>query len=308
MATGHDAQWGIKTESVYGTAVVVDEFIPLIGESMSVDEDFTESQAIVAGQRVLQSDQWNSGNLTVEGSIETELRTANMLTLFEHMFGGVTGANPYTYVPDDLTGLGFTCQIGKPIIGGAVEPFTYNGCKVASWEIALAAGEIATLGLDLVAISESTGVTALASASYPVGSLPFKFTHGTVEIANSPANVKAITISGENALNTDRRYIGTQVIAEPIEEDRREYTGSMTLDFDSMTAYDLWRAHTETEVELQLDAGSSNEITITMNCRFDGSTPAVSGRGIVEQDVPFTCIADPTGTPGAIVAVVEEAP
>ena len=231
MATGMDSQFGIKTEVAYGTGVTVDEFIPILGESMSREEDFTESEGIISGNRLIESDQWNSGNLTFSGSIESELYTINMRTLFEHMFGGVAGAGPWTFTPATLQDLSFTMQVGKPAID-AVHPFTYAGCKITSWEIALAAGEIATFGFDVVAQSEAVTTPTLATVSYPAIIKPYKFTHGTVEYNNSAINVKQITISSDNMLNTDRRYIGTQTIAEPIEDDRRSFSGSMTMDFE----------------------------------------------------------------------------
>jgi len=301
MATGMDSQFGIKTESVYGTAVVVDTFIPILGESMAREEEFTVSEGIIAGNRLVTSDQWNSGNLTISGSIESELYTENMRTLLEHMLGTVTGTGPWTFTPGTLQGKSFTMQVGKPSLS-AVHPFTYAGCKITGWEIALSAGEIATFGLDVVAQSETTA-TGLATASYPT-ILPYKFTHGTVNYNNAALDVKQITISGDSMLNTDRRYIGTQTIAEPIEEDRREFTGSMTVDFASLAIYNDFVAHTEREIELVLNAGGGNTVTITMNCRIDGSTPALSGRGLVEQDVPFTVIKETAGT-GITIVVTE---
>jgi hypothetical protein len=302
MATGMDSQFGIKTESVYGTAVVVDEFIPILGESMSREEEFTVSEGIIAGNRLVASNQWNSGNLTFSGSIEAELYTENMRTLLEHMLGTVAGTGPWTFTPGTLQGKSFTMQVGKPSLS-AVHPFTYAGCKVSSWEIALAAGEIATFGLDVVAQSETTA-TGLATASYPSTIRPYKFTHGSVEYNNAALSVKQITISGDSMLNTDRRYIGTQTIAEPIEDDRREFTGSMTVDFASLAVYNDFVAHTEREIELELDAGGGDTLTITMNCRIDGTTPALSGRGLVEQDIPFTVIKPTAGT-GITIVVTE---
>jgi Phage tail tube protein len=303
MATGMDSQFGIKTESVYGTGVVVDTFVPILGESMAREEEFTVSEGIIAGNRLVDSTQWNSGNLTFSGSIEAELYTRNMRVLLEHMLGSVSGTGPWTFIPGTLQGKSFTMQVGKPSLS-AVHPFTYAGCKITSWEIALAAGEIATFGFDVTAQSETTA-TGLATASYPALLRPYKFTHGTVQYNNADLDVKQITISGDSMLNTDRRYIGTQQIAEPIEEDRREFTGSLTVDFASLSIYNDFIAHTEREIELQLDAGGGNTMTITMNCRIDGTTPALSGRGLVEQDIPFTVIKPTAGT--GITVVVAEA-
>jgi tetratricopeptide (TPR) repeat protein len=68
-----------------------------------------------------------------------------------------------------------TVQAGKPRVGSAtVDPYTWSGCKVTNWELAVDVDGIlvATLGID--AQNETTG-TALATASYPSDFRVFTF-------------------------------------------------------------------------------------------------------------------------------------
>jgi hypothetical protein len=173
--TGLAAQIGYATESTVGTPVTATAFVPLISESLTQDRTRLESSGIIAGRRVLTSDQWNGGDVTVSGSVQHELYNRGLGKLFTAMFGAVatTGAGPYThtFTPGDLTGDALTVQVGRPATNGTVYPFTYAGMKVASWEIACAAGEIATLGLDLVGQREfafrtvTDGATTSGSAA-----------------------------------------------------------------------------------------------------------------------------------------------
>jgi hypothetical protein len=172
--TGIDAQIGYATESTVGTPATVTAFLPLVSESLMQERARLESAGIIAGRRVLASQQWNGGDITVSGSVQHELYNRGLGKLFTAMFGSVatTGAGPYThtFTPGDLTGDALTIQVGRPATDGTTYPFTYAGMKVASWEIACSAGEIATLGMDVVGTREidyrvvTDGVTTSGSA------------------------------------------------------------------------------------------------------------------------------------------------
>lgn len=292
--SGIAAQFGCAAETTVGTAVVVTSFYPLVSESIKRTEDFTESEAIYAGRNVLTFNQQNSGNVAVAGDIGLELNTLSLRPLLKAMFGTESGSGPYTYTPGDLHGNSLTIQIGRPGVDGTVRPFTYPGCKVASWEIACAAGEIATLGLTIMGsvVDGTTGV-ALATASYTSSQKAFKFSGATVTVAGTTVPVKQLTISGDNALE-ERRFLGSQFTAEPIQTGLRSYTGSLQAEFTDLTLYNLYKNNTETAIVATFVKGAS-QLVITMNVRIDGETPNVGGKGIVEQPIPFTCLATAAG-------------
>jgi hypothetical protein len=173
--TGIDAQIGYALESTVGTPVTVTAFVPLVSETLMQERARLESAGIIAGRTVLASQSWNGGDITVSGSVQHELYNRGLGKLFTAMFGSVatTGAGPYThtFTPGDLTGDALTVQVGRPATNGTTYPFTYAGMKVQSWEIACSAGEIATLGMDLVGQREidfrtvTDGVTTSGSAA-----------------------------------------------------------------------------------------------------------------------------------------------
>jgi len=373
--TGMDAQIGYALESTVGTPVTVTAFLPLISETLMQDKTRLESAGIIAGRRVLTSDQWNGGNVTVSGSVQHELYNRGLGKLFTAMFGAVstTGSGPYThtFTPGDLTGDALTVQVGRPATNGTTYPFTYAGMKVSSWEIACSAGEIATLGLDLIgqrefayrtvtdgvttsgstaissataafstddvgkpisgtgipsgatiasvtsataavlsanATASGTGVTftlgiALASASYPANIKPLKFNHAAVTIGGSSVNVKSLSISGNNTLNSDRRFLGSQFISEPLEAGLREYSGTLDIEFTDLTQYTRFVAGTEAAMVASFTSGTDS-VTITTNVRIDGSTPQVGGAEILSQSLPFKCVASSTDASAITVELV----
>ena len=307
LKSGLAAQLGIKTETTWGTPVTVDRFTPLVSESMTEKIARMESGGIIAGARVLRSAQWAAGDVEVSADLRFELYQQGVGLWFRHMFGAVStsGSNPYThtFTPGDLTDDHFTLQIGKPDVSGTVQPFTFAGCKVTEWELAAKAGELVTLGVSVVGKSLATG-TSLATASLGTGSgTPFTFKHASVTVGGSSANVKEISLKGANGLQTDRRFIGSEFVSEPLEAELREYSGEATLEFESLTQMNYFRNATENALVLTISAGASASVTITTNVRWDGSTPEVSGRGVVELKAPFKCVGASTDA-GAITAVM----
>lgn len=307
LKSGLAAQLGIKTETTWGTPVTVDRFTPLVQESMTEQIARMESGGIIAGARVLRSAQWAAGDVEISGDLGFELYQQGAGLWFRHMFGGLatTGSNPYThtFTPGDLTDDHFTLQIGKPDVSGTVQPFTFAGCKVTEWELAAKAGELVTLGVSVVGKSLATG-TSLASASIASGAAtPFTFKHASVTVGGSSANVKEISLKGNNGLVTDRRFIGSELISEPLEAELREYSGEATMEFESLTQMNYFRNATENALVLTISAGASASVTVTTNVRWDGSTPEVGGRGVVELKAPFKCVGASTDA-GAITAVM----
>ena len=364
LASGQAAQLGFAIETTAGTPVTPSQFVPLVDESIQATLGRLDSPAIIANRLTLDSDMWNGGDHEFAGDLGLELYTRGATTLFRAMFGTVntTGAGPYThtYSPGDLTADYLTVQVGRPSLDGTVNPFTYTGVAITSWELACAAGEIATLGLSVAAMGEQagsravtdgvttdtdetvtsataaftaadigktvtgtgipanatvatvnsatsielsaaatatdTGVsitigTPLASASIPSGLKPFKFNHGTVTAAGSSLNVKSATITGDNGLAVDRRFIGSQTIAAPIRNAQASYGGTLDIEFNSLDEYERYVRGDELAIVLAFTSGADSA-TITMNARYDGGTPNVSGPDILQQSIPFMCVGD----------------
>jgi len=173
----HDAQIGFAEEATYGVRVAPTRFYPVHEPSLSYEVERLESEGVIAGSDVVGSDQWNGGPITVGGDVGFELYQDFAGLLFKHMFGSVvtTGSGPYThtFTPGSIDDLSLCIQLGiPPVLGSAVIPVEFLGCKVTDWELACAADEIATLGLTFAARdahygsrSVTDGVTTNASTT-----------------------------------------------------------------------------------------------------------------------------------------------
>lgn len=293
LPSGLAGQIGYNGETTYGTGTTVTRFLPLVSESLTNSIGRIESSAIIAGRRVMDNDQWRSGNHTIAGDVQHEITDNSIGLLLEHCFGTVdtSGADPYTHAfwPALLTGKGLTVQVGRPNIAGTVNPYTYAGCKVASWEIAGEVDQPGTMGLSLVAQSE-TLATALASASYGSSDTLLTFVQGVCTLAGStPTRVRSFRLSVDNGLDTSRFTVGGSQIVEPLEAGLRAITGEMVLDYGGTTEYARVRDAGTAAVVLGFDNGT-NELKFNLNCRFDGDTPTIGGPGVLEQRVQFMAV------------------
>lgn len=216
LPSGAAATAGCKVESTYGVAVTPDRFWPLVSESIDVSVARVESNGIVAGYTVLGTDEYIPGSVAVAGDLGFELYDRSCGLLFSQMFGGVstTGSGTYThtFTPSSTTPSGYTWQIGRPDVGGTVNPVTVTGTKVQSWELAGKEDEAVTIGLSVVAqnltqgsrtaadgvtTNASTTVTSAANAAFTQEDVGKVISSGTTAI---PANATIVSVNSATSV------------------------------------------------------------------------------------------------------------
>ena len=372
VKSGIGATLGFGDESAWGTPVTPTVFHPMVSESLAQEIERIDSEAIIPGARVRRSSQWAPGAAMVAGDVGLELPDQDTGLLLKHMLGGSSTADG-SFTPADLPA-GLTVQVGRPAAtDGSVVPYTYSGCKVASWEIAFAAGQNATLGLSMIgrheiglrtvtdgvttnasaaitsatavfdesdvgkpisgsnipagayiatvtsataatlsanATGSGTGITfsigvAYTSPSYTSGLGWFTYYDATVTLAGSTFKVKEGSLTGDNGLADDRMFVGQRHRDEPLEAGLREYGGTLSTEFFSDVAYRRFVTGGEAALVVTFTKGARS-LTATCNVRFDGTTPNVADRGVIQQELPFVCVG-PTTDAGAITFTLDTA-
>ena len=143
-AAGLYAQIGMVSETTYGSAVTVTKFLPFVDESIKFDVQRLESSALRTSSIVLRNDQWAANTKGAAGDVNWIVGNKGFGLLFKNMFGsssiatsaGGTLSKDHTYVLASQYALNsMTVQVGRPSLSGTVQPFTYTGCKVTSWEL-----------------------------------------------------------------------------------------------------------------------------------------------------------------------------
>jgi hypothetical protein len=309
IPTGLSAQLGVATETTYGTPATVTRFYELTDESMRMDIERLETAGLRAGQRIVRSDRWVAGRKTVAGDVSLEVPNKSLGLLLLHAFGTASSSNPtgsvyeHTFTPADLP-VGMTTQVGRPSLDGTVNPFTYHGCKVASWELSADVGQIGQFRMSLVAEDEDTS-TSLETASYPSALSLLTFADATLTIAGSSQTVRSVRLRGDNGLAADRHVLGAQVVATPLEAGMRNYEVDIDAHFDDTTAYGRFVNGTEAALVLKYEGatittGYAYTLQATCNVRFDGDTPQVSGPEEIPQPLRAKCIDTGSGASSAI--------
>jgi len=302
MPGGADAQVGFVSEVTPGTIVTPTKFLPFRSESIKQNIEYVNTETMSARRTVRITKRTTAG---VEGSISTELANTTLATLLKHMFGTVvtTGAGPFvhTATPGDLTGKSMTMQVGRPSSTATIHPFTYAGIKVGGWTISSTVGELAMLELAVKGMTETTA-TALAVASFDTSWSPFVFTEASLTVAGASAGtVRDVSLSGDNKVEF-RHRLGLSTSLQPLENGVRDYTGTVTTDFDALTHYNLFVAGTQSALVLTFNNGTQS-LVFTMNVQFTGETPTVGGFDLLGQPLPFRCISG-TSDANAITAVL----
>ena len=303
--TGLDKQAGYAIESTWGTAVTVSRFLPLVDSTMKKEIEPVESAGIRAGRQVITSQDWDLGNATVGGDINHEVYTQSWGLLLRATFGTVStvtagGTSVHTFWPASPS-VSFTYQEGRPNVQtGSVIPFTYEGCKVSSAELAFSQGEALTWGMTVVAKEERMG-TALAAVSYNSDLRKYIFKHATLSIDGTVIPVKSGKVSIDNKL-AERRFVdGGTVIAEPLRNELASYTGEFETEWGLAAGgtnigtmlYDRFLKGTESALKVVFASGTLSG-TISANVRFNGSTPEASGGDPVKHVVPWSAVASGT--------------
>lgn len=308
---GIGAQLGIKTESVFNTGVTVDHWYEFTSESVKYNKNTAQGMGLRAGGRLPRSQRRVVTTFDASGDIEVDLPTRNLGLLLAHSMGTFpTPTNPtsgvyvYSFTLGDTSATSFTCQVGVPQYGGTVTPKTITGAKVSSFELSVAAGEIAKGRFSIDGAGFSTS-TALATASYPLNGSVFHFAQGSITVdGSSVANVRGFTLNVDNVLKNDRYNLGSSGAKQAqVINGFRTLTGSLDCEFTDTTLLTKFLSDASASVVLtftgaQISGAYYDSLVITIPAiKLDGDTPTVAGPGVVDVTFNFTGLDNGTNEP-----------
>lgn len=241
-----DAQFGTVDEVTFGTPVTVTHFYEVESvPSLKPDTVTIESSGHRAGDYMARKGRSRRVVVGASGAVTFPVPTRNFAWWLKHLMGTVTtGATAdsnttHTGTIGSLLGDFFTAQVGRPFNpAGTVQPFTYHGCKVTSWEASIDRDGhlMITVNIDAEDVDTSTG---LATASYASGATIFDFTGAAITIGGSSVELKNVKFGIDNKQNTGRRFLrGSRLKKEPVTSGLREVTWSGDLEFTSNAQYD----------------------------------------------------------------------
>jgi len=294
-------------ESTYGTPVATTRSFEAQVDPIKRLQTYLQSRGIRRGVQTTRTDRRRAVNMGGEGQFTVDALSKGMGLLLEHVFGssaiaqqGATTAwlQTHTTTQEGPVDKSLTVQAFKPFPTTGGQAFTAHGGKVASWELSCEAPEgllVATLNMDYedVTTAESEGVP-----TYPASSKPFGWPDIAVTVNAVAVDPMRFTLSGNNALKTDRRLMRKNVLKkQPVRNAMPDYTGNLAAEFDSLTLYNHFVSGVPVPIVITItgdliEAGHNYEIVITMpECQVgDDATPQMSLEDVGSQPVPFTIL------------------
>ena len=325
MATGtlQDASIGYKAESVYGTPVVVDRFVEFVDESFEWDPKRVQGQGIRVGSKVARSAMRVTTQTSAKGDLTVEMTSKGLGTLLAAAVGAGVSTNvsgsTYQQLFTLATGThptSLTVQKAMPRLDGTLDPYTFNGGVVDSFEIDCPQGDIATLKSSFV-FREVLTATAYATPSYVASPSLFHFAQGAITVGGTVtaptttalasggtavANVRDFNLKVDHKLAADRfNYGGAGKMAHPT-YGLRDASGSMTIEYDSQTIGDAYLADTELAVTLtftsteSLSSGVAQFQIVLPAIKLNGDLPKANGTELITQKVDFDILDNLTAT------------
>jgi hypothetical protein len=320
MTSVFDSYVGAKTESTYGTPVVVDKFFEVTSVGVSGVYERIESQGIRAGAQGLRTDRWTVNPKGAEGDVEMNVLTRDAGFWLLHALGGLSSGTPsggvtaHTFTLGNTAARSLTLQKAQPLNDGTLIPMTYAGGKVTEWSLSNSVDEVLSLSvsLDFATANEAAGAGALAlqTPSYTSGSELLTSNNGVITIGGETVVVTDISINGSNGLATDRFGIGG-VKSAPSENELKEVTFECTTHFTSAAHFNRVRSATEAGAMAEIVAtwtrgNSSVQVTIP-HARFDeGSLELSTGDRVSDLSVSGKALDGGTGLVTVVYTTADE--
>jgi hypothetical protein len=207
---GHQAKLGTKNETVYGSAVTVDQGFVFASESI-VKRGVIVERGGLRGTRSHQADDTRVGPYTVGGRLVLEPTPEDLAVWLPRILGAEASGTTYDLAE---TLPSFTLAIDR-----VAQVFTYAGCKVNRAALSGSQGGLLRLALDIVAQSEAVGAAGSFPALSPSVSQPYIFSDLALTLASTQREVKEFELVIDNGLVTDR-FMNSLVITSAPEGDR----------------------------------------------------------------------------------------
>ena len=332
IPSGLGSTLGYVKEVTPGTAVTVSRWPQFDKDTLELKKKTVQSQGLHQGlyEQGLRRAYVSRG---VAGTVTMDLVDRQMGLLFAQMIGSTataasTGNGAYLqqHVPGDTAGLSMTIQKGVPETSGpgTIQTFTYNGCKITDWTVAVQRDGLAKLDLSIDAWDATTSVSYAAPSfvaahvlSFNEGAVVTTQASGSVQTATGittitggaapTALISAISIKGVNGLDTERVAIGATTKAEQFSNNFRKMTGEVTMEFANLT--DVYNTFNAAGVESTyallftltgpLIGGSNYSFAkfILPAVYFDAYPVVIDGPKMVEVKAGFTVLDDGTDNP-----------
>lgn len=333
MTTFQDCSVGYKAESTFATYATPDRWVEFTKESLKWAPNRKQGKGMRVGSRVARSARRVTPTAQGAGDIEFEIAAKGQGTLWEAAMGSsqsnlVSGGlyQQLHQFGDSLNSL--TVQKGLPQVDGTVDPYSFLGCTVDSFEIDSPNDDLlmAKVTLDC---ADYTTAQSYASPSYSAEPQDlFHFGQGVAEIGGTltvPTTTALASTSGEitvgvrdfnlqvtNNVNVGRfNYGNSGRKAQQVIGGYREIKGKFTAEYDQTTLRDAFLNDTDVPLLFTwtggtIGAGNAVFQVVLPVARLDGDVPEANDGDLITIDHNFTVLDGLTDDPLYLVQTTSD--
>lgn len=293
-ALGYKVFFGFGTETNWGVGTISSNFLELNtgAGGINITEDPLHTNAIRNVYRA--SDDFKQGYITATAEFSFDVRYSGAEKIFKYAMGtGATtgGTAGYTHtftLTDELPG-GMSFNQSEDL-----NAFRLEGGMINTMTLALSVGGFLTCSISV--IGEDVGTQSAETISAPTDNLVV-FNEGVVQYSGTTYNVQDFSVTLNNNLDGNRKFIGSRLSKQPLRNGKIEVSGSLTFEFEALTQYNNWRAATGTSLTLVCTGTGTNTLTITLPyIRLTAAMPKVNNEGRIMLPCNFKAYAQGSGT------------
>lgn len=300
---------GVGEEVTWRTAVSRNVWMPFIAESLREDPEKGARPTVNEsnGGRVARKHFMKAKN--VGGNVRVLATYQGQGLFWKHLLGTVATTGPasglytHTYTLTASHPAGLTMETVR---GNSGKGERFDGCKLSRGVFSVKAGELAELGLDVIAGS-SAGRAAAATPSYTTSrDLPIRADEAGQVVWNSTSRYfKGLEITVDNKL-ARRPLCGTLLTAEPKPSGDRVIKVKLDLEYDDDAFQTALVADTVSDVVVAFTDSAGRSITFTLDNAYveSVSDPISAGNAFIAQSAVLVAQVD--NTEGFVVVIVNE--
>lgn len=297
---------GVALETVSGTYVVPQKFVPFESESMNHQQATNWRRPIRNTAGLVGA---VPGNVHIEGDIQMEL-LADVLPYFLYASRctvNKTGASaPYTYTFTPAAVAIPTKTMSVSIKKGN-EVFGYVGCVVSSFTITVGEDGILKFNVSLVGTSEATqsALTATWPTTTPFGAGQYNV---SIPTASQVFDTDTFEFQSEDNAEPQFRLKNTGAGAQFVKFGESNATIKVERDFENRTDYDAFKALTSQSITFLATKGAGESVTVLAPVAFkDSYEISIGGQGdLIRSSIEYQCAIDGTGKHYQLTVVCAE--
>ena len=319
MTSVQDCSLGLGVESAYGTGVTPTRWFEYLDESLDYRKNIKQGLGLRSGARVARSGRRVVPAHDGGGDISMEAVSKGMGLLWQACMGAGTSTLVSAATYQQVFTLGdapssLTIQKGLARRDGTVDPYTFTGATVDSFELSFANADIVKLKAVIDARDMLTA-TAYAAPTYATAPNLFHFAGGivssgaltaptatTAAVGATPiADVRGGSVAVNHNYKTDQyNMTGTGLKAKPV-GGLVGITGKIDVEYDSSTFRDAVIADSPMNLILTWTAGALGVGLETLQIvipeiKFDSEIAKTNGTDLIIQSMAFDGLDNLTAT------------